>query len=107
MGNRVLNIEENNNSQLITSHKMRSNTSTNSFFWRKHCVFIILFFLMILIAINLGFTLWILKALEVSQVSLISLDIINLNFKKSSQSTFFSMISYDRYGASSCRNEKF
>lgn len=64
MGNRVLNAELNNRSTKMSS------TANQSYLygWKKNCIFIILFFLMILIAINLGFTLWILKALEVSQV---------------------------------------
>jgi len=64
MGNRVLNAEPNNN----RSTKMRPAANQSYLYgWKKNCIFIILFFLMILIAINLGFTLWILKALEVSQ----------------------------------------
>lgn len=73
MGNRVLNAEENNN----RSTNMRPTSNQSYLYgWKKNCIFIILFFLMILIAINLGFTLWILKALEVSQVHIIILNVI-------------------------------
>lgn len=88
MGNRALNAETANSNQMLTdsisSHKMRSTTVNHNFFWRKHCVFIILFFLMVLIAINLGFTLWILKALEVSQV--IHLYCLNIKYSLSIKS---------------------
>jgi hypothetical protein len=71
MGSRLLPAERNNNNNQPfrdQSQKMRSADRGFLHGWRKHCIFLILFFLMLLIAINLGFTLWILKALEVSQV---------------------------------------
>lgn len=71
MGKRVL-AEEQNNNQRYTganqSHPMGLNNRGFLYGWRKHCLFFIVFLLVILIAINLALTLWILKALEVSQV---------------------------------------
>lgn len=73
MGKRVL-AEEQNNNQRYTgganqSHPMGLNSNRGFLYgWRKHCLFFIVFLLVILIAINLALTLWILKALEVSQV---------------------------------------
>lgn len=37
--------------------------------WRKKCLYLLVFSLMLLIVVNLGLTLWILKVMEFSAVS--------------------------------------
>lgn len=37
--------------------------------WRKKCLYLLVFALMLLIVLNLGLTLWILKVMEFSAVS--------------------------------------
>lgn len=37
--------------------------------WRKKCLYVLVFSLMLLIVVNLGLTLWILKVMEFSAVS--------------------------------------
>lgn len=85
MGKRAINSEPNNNNQLYSSnnnnHQQRGTTKMSGngregvgmnltlYGWRKQCLYLILFLLMILISINLALTLWILKVMEVSSVS--------------------------------------
>lgn len=85
MGKRPINSEPNNNNQLYSSNnnnqQQRGTTPMSAnrregvgmnltlYGWRKQCLYLILFLLMILISINLALTLWILKVMEVSSVS--------------------------------------
>lgn len=68
MGKRVLMEEQNNNQRYTEGNQNQPMGFQSSRAWRKHCLFLIVFLLIILISINLALTLWILKALEVSQV---------------------------------------
>lgn len=75
MGKRgTLTVEPNNNqpsshnNQQITNQ--RGGDGANIIYgWRKQCLYVIIFLLMVLISVNLALTLWILKVMEVSSVS--------------------------------------
>ena len=76
MGKRAISSEPNNNKQQQRgTTKMSGNRregvgmNLTLYGWRKQCLYLILFLLMILISINLALTLWILKVMEVSSVS--------------------------------------
>ncbi|CAO1338404.1 unnamed protein product [Diamesa serratosioi] len=97
MGKRAINSEPNNNNQLYSSNNnnnqqqgMTTTTTTMSgirregvgmnlslYGWRKQCLYLILFLLMILISINLALTLWILKVMEVSSDGMGQLKVVN------------------------------
>lgn len=75
MGKRgALSVEPNNNqpfshsNQEITNQRVGERTNI-IYGWRKTMLYVIIFFLMILISVNLALTLWILKVMEVSSVS--------------------------------------
>jgi hypothetical protein len=72
----TLNVEPNNNnnqqqpsSQNNINQQRNNNRSTFIYGWRLHCLYFVIFLLMVLISINLALTLWILKVMEVSSVS--------------------------------------
>ncbi|CAO1337825.1 unnamed protein product [Diamesa hyperborea] len=93
MGKRAINSEPNNNNQLYSSNnnnqqkrgtiKMSANgregvgMNLTLYGWRKQCLYLILFLLMILISINLALTLWILKVMEVSSDGMGQLKVVN------------------------------
>jgi Sarcoglycan complex subunit protein len=74
MGKRALAVEQNNNQPPSQSNpqivaQRRGDGANIIFGWRKQCLFVIIFLLMVLISVNLALTLWILKVMEVSSVS--------------------------------------
>ncbi|KAG5675651.1 hypothetical protein PVAND_005538 [Polypedilum vanderplanki] len=82
-GKQTLSVEQNNNqpytgststhnSSLQQADTQQRNLKGNGnktilYGWKKQCLYLIIFLLMILISINLALTLWILKVLEVSK----------------------------------------
>ena len=70
MGKRVIAEEQNNNQRSTIGNQNLPREFNRGILhgWRKYCLFFIVFLLIILIAINLALTLWILKALEISEV---------------------------------------
>lgn len=72
MGKRALTVEPNNNQP--TSHSNQQITNQRGeggniiYGWRKQCLYVIIFLLMVLISVNLALTLWILKVMEISSV---------------------------------------
>jgi hypothetical protein len=75
MGKRGVSAEEPNNNQPSSqsnqqmAHQRRRDGSNIIYGWRKQCLYVIIFILMILISLNLALTLWIIKIMEVSSVS--------------------------------------
>lgn len=91
MGKRGLTVEQNNNQ--APSHNnnqqaavQRGDGSNIIYGWRKQCLYIIIFLLMVLISVNLALTLWILKVMEISSVRtlnhLLSIRYVTLVFWK-------------------------
>jgi hypothetical protein len=86
MGKQTLSAEPNNNNQpysgstqsgggggsSVQAENQRSlkgsGNKTILYGWKKQCLYVIIFLLMVLISINLALTLWVLKVLEVSKV---------------------------------------
>lgn len=76
MGKRGALVAEPNNNNQPSSHSnqqianQRGRDGSNIIYgWRKQCLYLIIFLLMVLICVNLALTLWILKVMEVSSVS--------------------------------------
>lgn len=73
MGKRALTVEPNNNQPSSHSNQQIANQRGEGeniiYGWRKQCLYVIIFLLMVLITVNLALTLWILKVMEISSVS--------------------------------------
>lgn len=73
MGKRTLTVEPNNNQPSSHSNQQIANQRGEGaniiYGWRKQCLYVIIFLLMVLISVNLALTLWILKVMEISSVS--------------------------------------
>lgn len=72
MGKREAHAAEPNNNQPASNQQIanqRRDGANIIYGWRKQCLYVIIFLLMVLISVNLALTLWILKVMEVSSVS--------------------------------------
>lgn len=75
MGKRgALAVEPNNNQPASQTNQQIANQRVGEgskiiYGWRKQCLYIIIFLLVVLLSVNLALTLWILKVMEVSSVS--------------------------------------
>lgn len=78
MGKQTLTVEQNNNQTYTGPNNLPAENQrkfagngnkTILYGWKKHCLYFVIFLLMVLISINLALTLWVLKVLEVSKVN--------------------------------------